>query len=53
MRTRRAQAYPIIRYLSVDNPLHHRNLLLRQPIQLIHQRIDLPVRGLDLAAVRQ
>ena len=29
--------------------LHHRDLRLRQPIQLVHQLVDLLVRGLDLA----
>jgi hypothetical protein len=33
-------------------PLHDFDLLFRQPIKLIHQRIDLPVRRLDLAVPR-
>jgi len=33
-------------------PLHNFNFLCRQPIKLIHQRIDLPIRGLDLALQR-
>jgi len=28
-------------------PLHNPNLLLRQPIKLVYQDVDLPVRGLD------
>ena len=31
----------------VVQTIHHPNLLLHQPIQLIHQRANLPVRGLD------
>ena len=34
---------------SVVPPLHDSDLFLRQPIQLIHQRVDLLVGGLDLA----
>jgi len=30
---------------------HHPNLPLRQPIQLVHQRVNLPVHGFDLAQV--
>jgi len=29
--------------------LHNRDLIRGQPIQLIHQRVDLAVGGLDLA----
>jgi len=36
---------------SVIQTLHHPNLLLRQPVQLIHQRVNLPVGGLDLPLV--
>ncbi len=35
-----------------DNPLHNRNLLLRQAIELVHQVVDLAVGGLDLVGVR-
>ena len=28
--------------------LHNRNLLLRQPVQLVHQPIDLPVASINL-----
>jgi len=38
---------------SVDSflrpPFHHGDLLLRQPVQLVHQRINLGVEPLDLA----
>jgi hypothetical protein len=30
-----------------QTPLHHPNLLFHQPIQLVHQSINLPVRGLE------
>jgi hypothetical protein len=30
-------------------PFHDPNLLFRQSTQLVHQPIDLPIRGLDLA----
>jgi hypothetical protein len=42
-----------LRVIRVSNAplLHYRNLLLRQPIQLIHQSVNLPVRGLDLPLV--
>ena len=33
-------------------PLHDFDLLLRQPIKLVHQRIDLPAGGFDLALQR-
>ena len=36
---------------SVLRSLHDSDLLLGQPIQLIHQRVDLRVGGLDLALV--
>ena len=39
------------RRLSPGCTLDDLDLLLRQPIQLIHQRINLPVRGLDLPLV--
>jgi len=32
-------------------PLHYANLLLRQPVQLIRQGVNLPVGGLDLPLV--
>jgi hypothetical protein len=39
------------RRLSPGCTLDDLDLLLRQPIQLIHQRVNLPVRGLDLPLV--
>ena len=33
----------------ISSSLHHRNLLLRQPVQLVHQPVDLPVGGIDLS----
>ena len=33
----------------MSSPFYHRDLLVRQLIQLIHQRVDLFVRRLDLA----
>ena len=33
--------------------LHNPDLLLRQPIQLVDQRVDLPVRGLDAPPQRR
>lgn len=36
---------------SVVPPLHDSDLLLGQPIQLVHQRVDLRIGGLDLSLV--
>src|SRR6266851_7508766 len=36
-------------FCRVGGLLHNLNLLLRQPIQLVHQPVDLPVGGVDLA----
>lgn len=33
---------------SLQYPLHHCNLLFRQPVQFIHQSVNLPVGGIDL-----
>ena len=33
-------------------PLHNRDLFLRQPIQLVHQRVDVRIGGLDLPVVQ-
>ena len=50
---RRSVRYPFIRFhIRWQRPLatlHHRDLLLRQPIQLVRQRVNLLVRGGDLA----
>ncbi len=48
-----APPHSCIRALFVDGAsLHHRHLRLRQPIQLIHQRVDLSVGRVDLALQR-
>jgi len=38
--------------LPLTLPLHNPDFLIRQPVKLIHQVIDLPVGGLDLALER-
>jgi len=50
-----ANTFRVFRALSRSSwskhspPLHDPDLLLRQPVQLIHQPVDLPVGGFDLA----
>jgi len=34
---------------GISSPLHYRNLLLCQSVQLINQPVDLPIGGVDLA----
>ena len=54
--SRETRDIPFVSFASfasfvIQTPLHHPNFLLRQPIQPIHQPINLPVGGLDLALV--